>query len=180
MCNGRITGHGRYTSSAGTVQEGYFVNGELQGEGRYEEKNGYYEEGVFVHGKLNGYGKQVSRHGEIYEGSFQDGTKYGRGVLVLSDKSTIIGFWLEDLPCGRGEYLYGNANKDTPITHECDFIYEGSFSEGKVKGRHRHVDVHKTHQGHVPFTTYAKNISHMREPTALAQKLSKANTRYYK
>ncbi|ETV70195.1 hypothetical protein H257_14227 [Aphanomyces astaci] len=201
MVDGRICGFGRYVSSTGVVEEGEFLDGMLHGEGLREEPNGHVEEGTFAFGVLDGYGTQRNKFHDEYDGSFDMGTKSGRGVLHLHDcHATLRGFWADDLPSGRGDLTYftkSNALRtrklSTPApqpttsvqveepdaSDSVEFWYEGSFSQGKVKGRHRHVNVrHQSAPGHVPFTTYGKSITHMSFPIQMAAAMVKRSTRH--
>ncbi|OQS00552.1 hypothetical protein ACHHYP_03395 [Achlya hypogyna] len=154
MFNGKITGKGRYVSSTGVIEEGEFLEGLLHGQGCSEE-------GTFVHGVLEGYGTQTNQFNDVYRGSFRQGAKSGRGVLESHDESRLTAFWHNDMPSGRGDFVYHRA-------------------QGKVKGRHRHVDLDHATIGHVPFTTYGKSPIHMAHPMALAAKLLKQHSRQHK
>ncbi|KAF0700771.1 Aste57867_8724 [Aphanomyces stellatus] len=178
MRDGRITGRGRYVSSTGVIEDGEFVDGMLHGDGSREEPNGHVEEGTFVYGVLDGFGTQRSKYNEVYEGSFDFGSKTGRGVMTFPDNAVLRGFWDDDLPSGRGDLLYYQRRDHDD--DEIPFYYEGTFSEGKVKGRHRHVDVDKRTTGHVPFTTYGKSATHMAYPLQLAPALFKQRQRHFK
>ncbi|OQR95485.1 hypothetical protein THRCLA_07822 [Thraustotheca clavata] len=178
MYDGRITGHGRYVSSTGVVEEGEFLDGMLHGEGYREEPNGCSEEGTFVHGVLEGYGTQTNQYNDTYKGYFREGAKYGRGVLECRDQNRLTAFWHNDMPSGRGDLVYRHAIPNS--TETAIFQYEGSFSQGKVKGRHRHVDVEHRTIGHIPFTTYGKSTTHMAYPMALGKMLYKQNFRHFK
>ncbi|EQC38808.1 hypothetical protein SDRG_03766 [Saprolegnia diclina VS20] len=179
MENGQVTGRGRYVSSAGVVEEGIFLEGLLHGPGYRKEPNGLCEEGVFEHGVLNGLGTQTNQYNDVYRGSFRDGAKCGRGVLEGHDGSTLTAFWYNDLPSGRGDLAYNQTLPSDPETH-VRFLYEGSFSQGKVKGRHRHIDVDHATIGHIPFTTYGKSPVHLAYPMALGSALYKQQWRRHK
>ncbi|KAF0725956.1 hypothetical protein Ae201684_015726 [Aphanomyces euteiches] len=182
MRDGHITGKGRYVSSTGVIEEGDFVDGMLHGQGYREEPNGHIEEGRFEHGVLDGYGTQHTKHNDSYDGSFDYGRRCGRGVRHLAGQEAAIltGFWDDDLPDGRGDLQYSRqVNKDRGgEVVEAPFLYEGTFSQGKVKCRHRHIDVEKVTSGHVPFTTNGKNSTHMPFPTNLVAVMTKQSQRH--
>lgn len=199
MRDGRITGHGRYTSSTGVVEEGMFVDGLLQGDGGTKTlPNGLVQQGSFRDGLIHGRGQQQDRHGNSYDGFFYYGTKEGRGVSRFANgRAKHVGFWHENAMNGRGDFYYkrehsGDATEpsaEQPNDNEndskaadgfdqWDLWYEGSFLHGETQARHRNVDVHKCTVHHSPFTTNGK--SDVKAPyltNVLPQQLKKQEAR---
>ncbi|ETV92776.1 hypothetical protein, variant 1 [Aphanomyces invadans] len=186
--DGQLHGEGFREEPNGHVEEGMFVHGVLDGFGTQRTKHQDVYEGSFESGVKTGRGV----------------------LRLHERDATLRGFWADDLPSGRGDLIYSvpeshrrvtaralgqdpatrrrnqvreasSASSDSaPRPLSAEFWYEGSFSEGKVKGRHRHVDVDKVAIGHVPFTTYGKSLTHMPFPTTVAAKMAKQSRRHIK
>ncbi|DAZ97830.1 TPA: hypothetical protein N0F65_002500 [Lagenidium giganteum] len=113
MRDGTITGYGRYVSSTGVIDEGYFAQGVLNGDGcRRQLPNGTVQEGMFVNGELDGIGRLREKTGDTYEGFFERGAKQGRGVSYFNQRHCKhVGFWHEDAMDGRGDFYYHDKHK---------------------------------------------------------------------
>ena len=81
-----------------------------EGQGKSWDDDGAYE-GQWKDGMKNGEGKSWDVDG-TYEGQWKDGMKNGKGKLIRSDKSVILGFWVNDKLDGeatvknaKGQYI---------------------------------------------------------------------------
>ncbi|KAL7680086.1 putative cyclophilin-type peptidyl-prolyl cis-trans isomerase domain-containing protein [Plasmopara halstedii] len=182
MQDGMITGHGRYVSSTGVIDEGLFDKGVLHGPVcKRTFSDGSFEEGPFREGQLHGRGRQRGRHGEFYEGFFENGARHGRGITWFrGGSSKHVGFWHDDAMEGRGDLYYCHhdnnsinnerMNNSSERVEKWDFWYEGEFMQNETRSRHRLEDLRglNKHQSsidhikyHVPFTTNGKSRERM-------------------
>lgn len=188
MKDGRITGHGRYVSSAGVIMEGEFVDGQLNGEGSRREPNGFYLEGTWEAGQLKGSGKQISTNGDEYVGAFHFGCKHGRGETRYHDGSIHRGYWRDGERTGPGIVHYGNVvvrssgaeawGEDSII---CDYTYQGEFIAGGTTTRHCNLANNlNASRDHLPFTTDGKSSRRMNYLVELGKTESKIERRRIK
>lgn len=160
MADGHVTGYGRYESSAGVIEEGYFYKGQLHGEGFRTEPNGHHIEGHFQHGELCGQGYMVNVKGDTYRGSFEDGVPHGRGVSIYKDGIIHRGFWKHGERTGLCTMFFGNLKNSTehdpwgsyPVIS--DYTYRGRNYNFAPQRRHYIQANNSTaSKSFIPFTT---------------------------
>ena len=68
-------------------------------------------------------------NGDVYKGSFKDNVFDGFGTLKMKSPANVyIGFWVEGLMHGQGEYTFEDGT-----------VYTGSFENNKIQGEGKAV-----------------------------------------
>ena len=125
-------GKGCLRYSSGDVLEANFVNGVLEGEGFFKSAiSGIEFRGYFYKGQKRGKGMFRLKDGRRFEGMYIDDLRNGEGRLILNEKESLTGNWLNGKKNGR--FLYNkqdfNGQKiQIEIYYQMDEIQK-SFNE---------------------------------------------------
>lgn len=113
-------GEGVFSYSDGTKYQGDWIKGLRHGSGKFYDSNnkltkeGYWENDVFqgngcISGDCqNGFGTEVF-YRERYIGNWKNGEPNGQGTWINSDKSKIVGNWIDGFQRGVFEVFYADG-----------------------------------------------------------------------
>ena len=91
--DGLRCGRGKFTSTDGTIYEGYWENDQAHHFGRKILEDGAHYEGQWKFGEYHGDGKYVFSDGRSYQGSWAVGKQHGKGTFINSAGEVRIGEW---------------------------------------------------------------------------------------
>ena len=119
----RFQGKGKFTSSQGTVYDGYWVDGRREGEGVETKPDGERYEGTWLNNKENGHGRKTFANGDIYDGNWVAGKIEGEGTYIYSNGNRFQGTFLANQRNGKGVLVTTGGDK-----------YEGVWKADKRNG----------------------------------------------
>lgn len=135
--DGEPQGTGRRFGSDGQVYTGQWKNGKQNFEGLRVYKDGYKYVGMFKDNFFNGKGKFYWPDGCLFEGDFSMSKIEGSGRFKSPDGEIYEGGWKNNLPHGKGIYIYAGR----AIGHK----YEGEYKNGKKDGFGKFIFRNDTH-----------------------------------
>ncbi|AGO84883.1 Morn repeat domain containing protein [Pandoravirus salinus] len=121
--DGRMCGHGVYTTSDGRRYDGQWRDDQRNGIGTYTQPGGFKYEGHWRDDRCNGHGVYTWPKGARHDGEFRNGKRDGRGTYVYADIERHEGHWKNDVRHGHGTTTFGDGDH-----------YAGDHADGKFNG----------------------------------------------
>lgn len=109
--DGRMCGHGVYTTSDGYRYDGLWRDGKRAGHGTATSSNGTHYVGLWADDARSGYGTCTYSDGERYEGDWTHDQSNGRGVCTWPDGERHEGNWKRDKCDGWGVRIYPSGDR---------------------------------------------------------------------
>ncbi len=133
-----MNGYGEIINDKGSYK-GFFKDGRFHGAGEFEFKSGERYSGEFHEGVIHGFGSYFFASGDVYRGNFAEGQFQGHGILEKAGGDKIDAMWEKGVFVSTMVYPHvgcksGNCADGEGVVEGYDFVYQGSFKNGKYNG----------------------------------------------